>query len=671
MATKFSQIYKQELKSKGVLSSLGSAALKQRKERMDIRNVLFGGSGVVSATGQKIFGKGFSALGGAPKLSSDSPQQSAAINALTISSEKQEGLLKIVAKNTMNMNSMARDMNITRQNIASMTKKVAGKSSRGADALWMGAEKRNALLADKKTTPTNTNNTTESSGGLGGIFSGIGNILSGGAGLIGGVVSGLLGVVGKVGGGILGAIGSVLSGVPGGFILATVALAGVAYLLKQVSENVNFEELKTDILKGLGLDPNDKDRSLSEQILERIGFSRETSKKIINSTSDFTREISKIFEEPARIMTIYAKAAYLTLTDVFLGIGKQFGFFLNEFFQDNKGKILMAVTLGIGSGFVRNPASLAAVAAAVGAAGIFGATTSAETTNSLTEDLNKKTEGLKNQEKLLNDITRADPNDRRIAGRKQYIEQQRQLVDEARIKLDAKKAEQDSLMPNIRDRMNRNVTDLEEQYPKTKFTPQKIDSNSQKETANLILKRFMEAGFTYEQALGAIANASAESSLNPKASNVNPETKDDSHGLFQLNRRGGLGSGYSVEQLHDAETNIAIAIREAKKSSKFRTSKTVEDAARAFMEDVERPKDQSNKELQRRLSLPNFTGEKISSSSTELNDGTRTLSLAGAGSSAPTVINNNNTTNTSSGGTAVASSWNKDAAELFVTNAYA
>ena len=66
MATKFSQIYKQELKSKGILSSLGSAALKQRKERMDIRNVLFGGSGVVSATGQKIFGKGFSALGGAP-----------------------------------------------------------------------------------------------------------------------------------------------------------------------------------------------------------------------------------------------------------------------------------------------------------------------------------------------------------------------------------------------------------------------------------------------------------------------------------------------------------------------------------------------------------------------------------------------------------------------------
>ena len=107
MATKFSQIYKQELKSKGVLSSLGSAALKQRKERMDIRNVLFGGSGVVSATGQKIFGKGFSSLGGTPKLNSDSPQQSAAINALTISSEKQEGLLKIVAKNTMNMNSMA------------------------------------------------------------------------------------------------------------------------------------------------------------------------------------------------------------------------------------------------------------------------------------------------------------------------------------------------------------------------------------------------------------------------------------------------------------------------------------------------------------------------------------------------------------------------------------
>ena len=61
MAT-FTDIYKNELKSKGVLSSLGSAVVGRAKERMDPRNFLFGGKGIVAATGQKIFGKGYSAI---------------------------------------------------------------------------------------------------------------------------------------------------------------------------------------------------------------------------------------------------------------------------------------------------------------------------------------------------------------------------------------------------------------------------------------------------------------------------------------------------------------------------------------------------------------------------------------------------------------------------------
>jgi len=251
------------------------------------------------------------------------------------------------------------------------------------------------------------------------------------------------------------------------------------------------------------------------------------------------------------------------------------------------------------------------------------------------------------------------------------IEKRKVEIANIERKLEAKKAEQESLLPNIRERMNRNVTDLEEQYPKNKYTPSKIDTSSQKEMANLIYRRFIEAGFTHEQALGAIANASGESGLNPRASNVNPETKDDSHGLFQLNRRQGLGSGYTVEQLQDPETNIAIAIKAAKLSRNFNTAKTVEEAAKAFMQDVERPKDQSNKELQRRLNSPNINGDKVSSSSTQLSDGIRALTTANGTSGAPTVINNTTNTNTSSGDVAVASAWNKDTAELFITNAYA
>ena len=65
MAT-FTDVYKQELKSKGVLGSLGSTAFKRTKERLDPRNMLFGGSGMMAATGRKIFGKGYQALDRTP-----------------------------------------------------------------------------------------------------------------------------------------------------------------------------------------------------------------------------------------------------------------------------------------------------------------------------------------------------------------------------------------------------------------------------------------------------------------------------------------------------------------------------------------------------------------------------------------------------------------------------
>ena len=663
MATKFSQIYKQELKSKGVLSSLGSAALKQRKERMDIRNVLFGGSGVVSATGQKIFGKGFSALSGAPKLSSDSPQQSAAINALTISSEKQEVLLKIVAKNTMNMNSMARDMNITRQNIASMTKKVTGKSSRGADALWMGAEKRNTLLADKKKTPTNVNKSTEGSGGgilssigsgIGGIFSGIGSVLSGGAGMIGSIVSGLLGVVGKVGGGILGVLGSVLSGIPGGFILAAIALAGVAYLIKQVSENVDFSKLKNDILVGLGFDPNNKEKTLTQQLLEKMGFDEKTAK-------NFDENIKSLFTSSNNVIVRYTKAAFTVLSDVFLNFGKMFAFYTEDLFQFLAAKL---------SGGLIRDRSFQGVAADLETRKMeeAGAQQQFDLLDKLYDGGTGKGnvgfgEGVTGEGRYA-ETPKTLANLREVARRKleDIVTSRRGLEEEFKAKesalLGIKKVQQ-----SIPERFNQELTSLDvQQYAPTKLT------GNPRDMANLIIKRFREAGFSNVQALGAVANAITESSLNPNA--VNVKGNDDSHGLFQLNRkRSGLGTGYTPEQLYDPEKNIQIAIEAAKNSKNFKSATTVEDATKAFLKDVEKPEKKDDPaELQRRLQkMEKFSGSSISALTTELNDGVRTLSFSGAPSKAPTVINNNNTTNTSSGGNAVASSWNRDAAELFMS----
>jgi len=143
MAT-FTDVYKQELKSKGVLSSLGSTMFKRSKERLDPRNILFGGSGITSAIGQKIFGKGYSALNksSSGKLLGDSGMQSQALNALIISSKNQEAQLSIIAKNTMNSNAMARDMNVMRQNIMKLVTISGGKASRGADMFFKDAAAR-------------------------------------------------------------------------------------------------------------------------------------------------------------------------------------------------------------------------------------------------------------------------------------------------------------------------------------------------------------------------------------------------------------------------------------------------------------------------------------------------------------------------------------------------
>lgn len=129
---------------------------------------------------------------------------------------------------------------------------------------------------------------------------------------------------------------------------------------------------------------------------------------------------------------------------------------------------------------------------------------------------------------------------------------------------------------------------------KTKpISTQPIQLSTDAETmAELIRSKFKAAGFNDVQAEAAVANAIAESGLNPYAHNTRGE---DSVGLFQMNRDGGLGTGHSVENLKDPNYNIDLAIAAAKKSEAFLKSNTIDDAVAAFVRDVERP---ANKELE-------------------------------------------------------------------------
>ena len=106
--------------------------------------------------------------------------------------------------------------------------------------------------------------------------------------------------------------------------------------------------------------------------------------------------------------------------------------------------------------------------------------------------------------------------------------------------------------------------------------------------AQRIIGSFAAAGFGTLQQVAAVANAKAESGLNPAA---HAGVGEDSWGLFQLNRKGGLGQGHSPDELKDPDVNIAIIIREAIKVKDFVGAVTLEGAVNAFVRSIERPLD--------------------------------------------------------------------------------
>ncbi len=106
--------------------------------------------------------------------------------------------------------------------------------------------------------------------------------------------------------------------------------------------------------------------------------------------------------------------------------------------------------------------------------------------------------------------------------------------------------------------------------------------------AKLIVSKFAQAGFGPLQQIAALANAIRESKLNPNAHNASGE---DSVGLFQCNRQGGLGTGKSVAFLKVPENNIQIIIDEAQKYNSFKNAGSIEKAVEVFVYKVERPRD--------------------------------------------------------------------------------
>ena len=108
MASKLADILQQEYRTKGLIGGTASAFGKSSREKMDIRNVLFGGSGLGSIVGRKVFGKGYSAIDRSSKtseMSSAISGSSSVLQEISINS-------RITAKNSMALPAMASQMNI-------------------------------------------------------------------------------------------------------------------------------------------------------------------------------------------------------------------------------------------------------------------------------------------------------------------------------------------------------------------------------------------------------------------------------------------------------------------------------------------------------------------------------------------------------------------------------
>ena len=107
--------------------------------------------------------------------------------------------------------------------------------------------------------------------------------------------------------------------------------------------------------------------------------------------------------------------------------------------------------------------------------------------------------------------------------------------------------------------------------------------------AKHIADAFAAAGFGKVHQAAAVANALAESGLDPRERTTTPH--EDSVGLFQLNMRGGRGEGHDPQRLMDPDANIAIVVAAVKAISAFCEATSLRAAVEAFVKFFEVPAD--------------------------------------------------------------------------------
>jgi hypothetical protein len=716
---RFEEIYRQKTQGgEGALSALKSTASERRKEQADLRR-MFPKSGMVGAMLESAFGKSYKYNSGkGDKKSAEETKNQPSFD------EKSTNAIRlntsISAKNSMVLPGMARDMNIMRQNIVRMTKHTTGSAVSKADAHFMKSKEREASYESAlgKSLPSKDNVSPKASSVAGGglfksMFGSIGGILGGGASMIGGVLSGL----GSLAGGAVSGILKVLSGALGGFGLggALLAILGGSLLVSMYKGldfgkyGAQFGEIFSGMSKSLksffGIDDSQGDgKNIFEKVASYLDDTFKTTgfsdglKYIIQKWKDFSSEISYQISKMYNDVMANATASFMAVGDIFVGIGKDVKAMFYKWLDDNTVGLYTVFGAAMGSFAGAKGAAYGAAAGALYGGGQLLANRRRD----------NAVKDLAEQEQILADMKAKGltetPKDSRfpyqsigafentIKDTRKIVEANKQEIEDRKGSSDLKpfserfsqyKEEARKLYPEMqRPSRDRTSPDYSSTSP-TAMTEK--DANS--EMANLIRKRFIEAGFTAEQAEAAVINAFAESTLDPKAESK-ITSKEDSVGLFQMNRKGGLGynekqnQAYTRAQLQDPNFNIDLAIQAAKKSKSFSKAKTMEEAIEAFVRDIERPAN-IEKQVADRVAMAN---RPLESAVVENTNATRDLTkqaeaekedtftatlaaLLQAMASTTTGTNITNVNNTSVTGGGMASPYNDDLLTLFKSRA--
>ncbi|HCC73136.1 MAG TPA: hypothetical protein DEP89_05085, partial [Methylophilaceae bacterium] len=209
---RLAEIYGSELKSgRGAFSGLGTAIGKRALEKIDIRNALFGGSGIGSQMGRAIFGKGYSAT---PRSDTSRTRQnlssnisidtSSIVQRLDTLNDKADDInanLKIIAKSSITLPSINHDTNVIRSNVGKIVTLLGGQATRKTDMFFKTAEGREADYESKfqkeKPTKVETTQKTESKDKEKSLFESIlSPIFTGIQGILSTILDGSMGIIG-------------------------------------------------------------------------------------------------------------------------------------------------------------------------------------------------------------------------------------------------------------------------------------------------------------------------------------------------------------------------------------------------------------------------------------------------------------------------------------------